>query len=312
MLQKALSISVLILATVTVYASPDAPEESVRQFYAAATSKNCALAIKLRPGFTQDRCEKLETATIRSLTVVSNDGNKAVVAADLGLESGGKPQDFKGSIHLQKQQGEWVLTEYEAATSTDMPPQQQAAPTTDVIGDNPAETLTMLRERFPRYAQGKIVLVDVDKQRMSIYQGQEKLGEFPVSTASKGVGSAAGSDKTPLGAHRISQKFGDDARKGTIFKARQDTGTLADIITEPKDVPADYVTTRILWLDGLEPGKNKGGSVDSQDRFIYIHGTPEEGLIGKPASHGCVRMKNDDVIRVYQLLDSDTLVYIGQ
>lgn len=182
----------------------------------------------------------------------------------------------------------------------------------DVVGDDPATTLAMLTKRFPEYADGKIALVDVSRQHMAIYEKGEKLADFPVSTAVKGVGNEAGSDQTPLGAHRISEKFGDDARRGSIFTARQNTGKIADILTSPKDVPTDYVTSRILWLDGLEPGKNQGGDVDSHSRYIYIHGTPEEGLIGKPASHGCIRMKNDDVIRVYDLLDKNTLVYIGE
>ncbi len=340
MLKKTLLGSLIVLVTGHALASPVSPEESVQQFYMAAASNSCELAAKLRPGFSNERCENLTKADIRSLESLANDGENAVVSLDIGVISGGKMQDFKGYIHLQKRQGEWLLLDYAEAVSTTaaayiaqhvkggentfvMPAasqeepagsaQQQTMPVsgTDVIG-NPAETLTMLHERFPDYAQGRIALVDVDKQRMSIYQGNQKLGEFPVSTATKGVGSKAGSDKTPLGAHRISQKFGDNAPRGTIFKARQDTGTIADIITEPKDVPTDYVTTRVLWLDGLELGKNKGSNVDSQNRFIYIHGTPEEGLIGKPASHGCIRMKNDDVIKVYQLLDTDTLVYIGE
>lgn len=340
MLKKTLFGSLIMLAIGNAAASPVSPEESVQQFYMAAASNSCELAAKLRPGFSTERCEKLSDANIRSLSALANDGENAVVALDIGVISGGSAQDFNGYIHLQKQQGEWVLLDYAEAASTkaadyisrhvkggettyitatdkqeaSATSPQQAAPasTADVISDNPAETLAMLRTRFPAYINGKIALVDVDKQRISIYQGEQKLGEFPVSTATKGMGSKAGSDKTPLGAHRISQKFGDNARKGSIFKARQDTGTLADIITEPKDVPTDYVTTRILWLDGLEPGKNKGGNVDSQERFIYIHGTPEEGLIGQPASHGCIRMKNDDVLKVYQLLDTDTLVYIGE
>lgn len=338
MLKKTLLGSLIMLATASVSSSPVSPEESVRQYYMAATSNSCELAIKLRPKFTMERCKSLTGAEIRSLEALANDGDNAVVSLDIDVVASGEAKEFKGYVHLQKQQGEWILLDFTEAANTSatdyiaqhvkggdntfvmsantepaVSPQQQAAPepSADVI-DNPAETLAMLRERFPEYVQGKIALVDVGSQMMSIYQGEQKLGEFPVSTATKGVGSKAGSDKTPLGAHRISQKFGDNARRGTIFQARKDTGVIADIITAPEDVPTDYVTTRVLWLDGLEPGKNKGGNVDSQSRFIYIHGTPEEGLIGKPASHGCIRMKNDDVIRVYQLLDTDTLVYIGE
>ena len=327
MLKKTLLGSLLVLVMSNAAASPDSPEDSVQQFYEAATSNRCERAAELRPNFSTDRCEKLTKAEIRRTSLLANDGKNAAVALEVSLVSDDKAQDFNGYVQLQKQRGEWVLLDYaDVAKITaadfvaqyvrqapaDSPQQASKSLNADVIDENPAVTLDRLRERFPEFAHGNIALVNVSEQRMSIYQGQQKLGDFPISTATKGAGSAAGSDKTPLGAHRISQKFGDNARKGTIFKARQDTGTLADIITEPKDVPTDYVTTRVLWLDGLEPGKNKGGDVDSQSRFIYIHGTPEEGLIGRPASHGCIRMKNDDVIRVYQLLDTDTLVYIAQ
>ena len=86
---------------------------------------------------------------------------------------------------------------------------------------------------------------------------------------------------------------------GGILKGRKYTGKTADIITEKKSVDSDDVTTRIMWLDGLDEGKNKGGKVDSYTRYIYIHGTPEEGLLGTPASHGCIRMYNKQVKDLY-------------
>jgi len=100
---------------------------------------------------------------------------------------------------------------------------------------------------------------------------------------------------------------------GAIFKARQNTGRIAQILTGADErSTADNVTTRILWLDGLEPGVNKGGNVDSYERYIYIHGTDEEGRLGNPASHGCIRMRNADVIDLFNRVDEDTLVVITQ
>ncbi|HHC73481.1 MAG TPA: L,D-transpeptidase [Thiothrix sp.] len=167
-----------------------------------------------------------------------------------------------------------------------------------------------LQQQHPNYAKNGVLLVDVSEQMMYVFRGNSPMQKFPISTATKGEGSQAGSDKTPLGAHRVSERYGDGAPLGTIFKARQNTGKIAEIITEPKDVKHDYVTTRILWLDGLEAGKNKGQGIDSHDRYIYIHGTAEEGLIGQKASHGCIRMKNADVVKLYQQIPVDALVYI--
>ena len=98
--------------------------------------------------------------------------------------------------------------------------------------------------------------------------------------------------------------------KGAILKARKWTGAIANIIKEPIDTEFDVVTSRILWLSGLEEGKNLGSGVDSKSRYIYIHGMAEEGLIGKPASDGCVRMYNSDVISLFNRVDVNTEVWI--
>ena len=154
------------------------------------------------------------------------------------------------------------------------------------------------------------VVVAIGAQRLYLMQDGRLLKAYPVSTSAFGPGNQEGSNQTPLGLHRIKQKIGDDAPAGMVFKSRKATGRVAEIISEPRDIPEDDVTTRIMWLDGLEPGANQGGKVDSYKRFIYIHGTPEEGLIGRPASHGCVRMYNNDVIDLYSKLPEGTLVFI--
>ncbi|MDD3610539.1 MAG: L,D-transpeptidase [Halothiobacillaceae bacterium] len=146
------------------------------------------------------------------------------------------------------------------------------------------------------------VIVSIGEQRLFLFEGSQLVARYPVSTATKGAGNRAGSDQTPLGLHRVAEKFGEEAPEGMIFKARRPTGEVAHILKAAVDVPEDHVTTRILWLDGLEPGVNKGPGIDSKSRFIYIHGTPEEGLIGQPASHGCVRMRNADVIALFDRL----------
>lgn len=170
-----------------------------------------------------------------------------------------------------------------------------------------------LARRFPGYSTDTVLLVDVTDQKMLLLEAGQVTREWVVSTATAGIGSRKGSNKTPLGVHRVAQKFGDGAPLGTIFKARQNTGRIAEILTgADQRSTADNVTTRILWLDGLEPGLNKGGNVDSRERYIYIHGTDEEGRLGTPASHGCIRMNNRDVVEVFERIAEDTLVLITQ
>jgi lipoprotein-anchoring transpeptidase ErfK/SrfK len=154
------------------------------------------------------------------------------------------------------------------------------------------------------------IVVDVSEQSLYAYSGQDTLARYRVSTSAYGIGSQSGSNQTPLGWHRVHSKYGDDLALGAILKGRVPTGEIADIISAPRASNEDHVTTRVLWLEGLEMGKNKGEGMDSYRRYIYIHGTHEEGLIGQPASHGCVRMKNDEVIELYRIVPQGTSVYI--
>ena len=125
-----------------------------------------------------------------------------------------------------------------------------------------------------------------------------------------GEGSIENSFKTPLGSHEIKEKIGDNVLVNTIFVARNNTGKVANIIKSPINTESDHVTSRILWLNGLESGINNGPGIDSYSRYIYIHGTHEEGLIGQKASHGCIRMFNNDVVYLYDIVEKGTKVYI--
>ena len=154
------------------------------------------------------------------------------------------------------------------------------------------------------------IIVDISEQRLSLIENDKLIESFPVSTSKYGEGEKENSFKTPLGMHEIKEKIGDDARINTIFVSRINTQKQSEIVTLRKDTENDYVTSRILWLDGLEEGINKGPGVDSYDRYIYIHGTHEEGLIGEKASHGCIRMFNEDVIYLYDIVHKGTKVYI--
>ena len=153
------------------------------------------------------------------------------------------------------------------------------------------------------------ILINLSNQELIIQSPYSKK-TFPISSSSYGIGSLRNSFKTPLGAHVISEKIGQGAKLGSVFKARKFTGNVIKPIIEKIDIKDDVITSRILWLDGLELGKNRGGNVDSKSRYIYIHGTAEEGLIGKPASLGCIRMKNKDVIKLFNRVREGTQVLI--
>ncbi len=177
---------------------------------------------------------------------------------------------------------------------------------TMAMDDPSTEMLT----RYGPSPGGYVIVVRINEQRLYLYRNGAWVADWPVSTAVRGIGNRKGSLQTPLGAHRIRETIGAGAPAGTIFRARVNTHRIADIVHDDRATSDDYVTSRILWLEGLEPGRNRGGDVDSHARFIYIHGTHEEGRIGKPASKGCIRMRNDDVIRLFDMVSSGVLVWI--
>jgi len=153
----------------------------------------------------------------------------------------------------------------------------------------------------------KIILhVDIEKQKLFIIKKRQIIKTYDVSTSKFGIGNQENSNQTPLGIHQIFNKIGHNAPPGRIFKSREDTGIdYHEGITEE-----NLVLTRILRLDGLEPGVNKGGAVDSFERYIYIHGTNREDLIGTPLSHGCICMRNNDIIELFNSVEEGTIVII--
>lgn len=172
-----------------------------------------------------------------------------------------------------------------------------------------AGTILLLRPREAPSGPLRIV-VAVAGQKLHLLEGERTVKTYPVSTSRTGVGSRAGSNRTPLGLHRVAQKIGAGAAENTIFRERVSTGRVAALNLEPVPSKEDFVTSRILWLEGLEAGRNRGPGVDSFRRYIYIHGTADEGLIGRPASHGCIRMKNRDVIDLFDRVPAGTPVEI--
>jgi len=148
-----------------------------------------------------------------------------------------------------------------------------------------------------------LLCVDVTAQRLHWLRASADAVQFPISTSRFGVGCREGSNRTPLGLHRVEQKIGAGAARGTVFVGRQ-------ACAWPPADSDDVISTRILWLSGLEPGRNSGPGCDSHDRYIYIHGTPHTGLLGTPASIGCIRMDDDDVVRLFENVVAGTPVLI--
>ena len=169
---------------------------------------------------------------------------------------------------------------------------------------------TLERISLNYYKIDKLLLVNIENQEMYLLQKGTIINKFPISTSVYGTGSEINSLKTPLGRHVIVQKIGKGLPFAAVLKGREWTGGIANIIKDPIATQFDVVTSRILWLGGLEEGLNLGPGVDSKSRYIYIHGTAEEGLIGKPASDGCVRMYNNDVISLFDKVSINTEVWI--
>jgi L,D-transpeptidase YbiS len=148
-------------------------------------------------------------------------------------------------------------------------------------------------------AQPKIE-ISVRRQRLVLKRGRKTVRTYPVSTSRFGTGCDRGSFKTPLGRFRIAEKIGHGAPPGTIFKAR-----VALKPGDPLPHTEDLITSRILWLDGLEKD-----NANTRERYIYIHGTKHEDRIGTPDSHGCIRMRNADVIELFDLVEEGTPVFV--
>jgi len=156
----------------------------------------------------------------------------------------------------------------------------------------------------------EVIYVSIKKQKLYHIQNNQIIKEYIISSSAYGIGSKAGSNKTPIGLHSVREKYGDKTPINGIMVARVFYGNIATIYDDETKSKTDDITSRILWLEGLEKGKNKGKGIDTFNRYIYIHGTPEEGRLGRPASHGCIRMKNKEVIDLYKLLEVGTLVLI--
>ena len=153
--------------------------------------------------------------------------------------------------------------------------------------------------------------VCLEQQTLRLFRGHQLLGEWRISTALKGAGNSMGSNQTPLGRHRVRACIGGGMPLNSVFIGRRPTGEIYSPELALRHPQRDWILTRILWLCGEERGQNRGANVDSQRRYIYIHGTPDSEPMGVPKSHGCIRMRNEDVVALFDQVMPGTPVLIA-
>lgn len=148
------------------------------------------------------------------------------------------------------------------------------------------------------------------QQLMLLDDAGRVLRRYPVSTAAQGAGELSGSFCTPRGRHVIRARIGAGQPENTVFVGRRPSGEIYTPALGAQFPERDWILTRILWLSGCEPGFNRLGTCDTMRRYIYIHGTPDTVRLGVPASHGCIRMHNADLIELFDLVSAGTAVEI--
>jgi lipoprotein-anchoring transpeptidase ErfK/SrfK len=152
--------------------------------------------------------------------------------------------------------------------------------------------------------------VDLDAQTLTLLEAGRALAVYPVSTGLNGPGERNGSGCTPRGLHRIRLAIGAGLPEGAVLRGRRPTGEVYDGALAAAHPGRDWILTRILWLTGCEPGRNRGGRLDTLRRFIYIHGCPDTEPMGVPLSHGCIRMRNRDLMELFDSVGAGTEVEI--
>ena len=163
--------------------------------------------------------------------------------------------------------------------------------------------------------QDTYIIINVAEQELSLYRQHGAICHYAISTAKNGIGSQQDSGCTPLGKHTIAQKIGGNEPINSVFVGRVPTGEVYSASLGERQPTRDWILSRILWLDGVELGFNKGrnaqGGCDTYQRYIYIHGTPDSEPMGVPLSHGCIRMRNKDIVELYaQVLEGTSVTII--
>ena len=157
------------------------------------------------------------------------------------------------------------------------------------------------------------IKISVAGQQLSLHDDDgELLQQYSVSTSKYGTGNQNGSEQTPLGLHRVKDKLGGAMPVNEVFIGRIPHGNLDECKERGIELPDDVIMSRIMWLEGMEPGRNQGGYVDTYQRYIYIHGTNHEESIGTPSSIGCIRMRNQDVVDLFRQVEIGSEVLIEE
>lgn len=154
--------------------------------------------------------------------------------------------------------------------------------------------------------------ISIAEQRLRLLDGERVVFEAPVSTAVNGPGEQHGSNCTPRGRHIVRAMIGAGSAAGTVFVGRRPTGDIYSEELAQQTEKDDWILSRIIWLSGSEKGRNRLGNVDTMRRYIYIHGTPDSEPMGSPRSHGCVRMRNDDIITLFEEIQPGIPVLITE
>jgi lipoprotein-anchoring transpeptidase ErfK/SrfK len=156
-----------------------------------------------------------------------------------------------------------------------------------------------------------MIIISIKEQKLYLYNAQHALiVTYPISSSKYGIGQTENTNKTPLGLHRISQKIGADAAINSVFIGRKFTGEIYSEQLAQENPHRDWILSRILRLSGMEVGFNIEGKVDTFKRYIYIHGCPDSASFERPGSIGCIRMRNNDIIKLAAAVDENDLVYI--
>ena len=156
-----------------------------------------------------------------------------------------------------------------------------------------------------------MIIISIKEQKLYLYSSSNAIvATYPISSSKYGIGQTENTNKTPLGLHRISQKIGGEHAKNSVFIGRRFTGEIYSEQLAQDNPHRDWILSRILRLSGMEVGFNIEGKVDTFKRYIYIHGCPDSASFERPGSIGCIRMRNDDLIKLYDAVSENDLVYI--
>lgn len=154
--------------------------------------------------------------------------------------------------------------------------------------------------------------INIEQQKLWLKEADKTIQEFLVSTATNGAGEIMNSECTPRGEHEIAKLIGAEQVADTVFVGRVPTGEIYSPELREQHPQRDWILTRIMWLSGCEVNRNKGGQFDTYARYIYIHGTPDDVEMGEPGSHGCVRMRNEDIIHLFEFVTVGMKVIIKE